>query len=220
MALALWIYYNRPPFVVVEIVCRMSDIEEDVVDYSVDLNPYEPIWTCPIDPLEAMTDGVQVSPFPRFSVTPPPRSDLDPSSSSLSFVTLSIDSPSLDCPPLSPATLHLLASCTPPSPLFDLLPLDATPHQVPYDFPSSVGFDIAVRSSHPSSNPFNPFVTKLISTSSPSGCFDTLVVNSQNKSSMRQQEHQSSQDPLQDHLTTPRTGKTFSLALGMHLVPF
>lgn len=49
---------NEPPFVVVEISCRMSDMHEHVVDYSIDPNPYDPIWMCPSDLPKATTTRV------------------------------------------------------------------------------------------------------------------------------------------------------------------
>jgi len=94
-----------------------EDMDFEEVDYSPDPFPDQPIFGSP-------------NPNPTFFVSPLP-SVFAPScsalvvtlpgltTSSLHFGTLSIDSPALDCPPLSHGTLHLLAAVSPPSPSFE-----------------------------------------------------------------------------------------------------
>jgi len=115
-------------------------MDEHVVDYLADPNPYEPIWMSPNDLLEVSVAWSFGTPFPLYSDFPLAHSDLNPSVPSLSFTTLFIASPCLDWPPLSLATLHLLTTFIPRSPSYDSLPLVSSSHQVSTTFPTSVGF--------------------------------------------------------------------------------
>lgn len=89
-------------------------MELEKVDCSADPNPNIPIFRSP-NPTSAIFDHQESSVLFRYVSLPVvtlPR----PSSFNLPFATLSINSPELDYPPLSPTTLRLLAACSPSSP--------------------------------------------------------------------------------------------------------
>lgn len=116
--------------------------------------------------------------------------------SSLLLSYLSIESSALDCPPLSPDTLHLLTVISPPSPSFEPNPPVGHLHTwtssslltQPVKTPSSVGHNLP----H--------------SENSPSGCFETLAIKVKSVTQL-QQEGIASSDPLLDHPSTPHTRK-------------
>lgn len=120
--------------------------------------------------------------YPRLSTAP------------LVFGSLSIESPALDFPPLSPGTLHFLTANNPPLPSFDMNPLDIHLQSSSLKF-----FTPSPEDLHASRAPNPP-----ISTSYPSGCFETLVVKVK---SATQTTQEGSPDPLSDHPSAPPTGK-------------
>lgn len=114
----------------------------------------------------------------------------------LVFGSLSIDSPTLTCPPLSPGTLHILSAITPPSPSFDLN------LSINHLHPSSSTLFSAPPEDLPASTGQNP----PISANSPSGCFETPAVKVKSAAHLPQ-EGSITPDPLSDHPSAPRIGK-------------
>lgn len=156
------------------------------------------------------------SPNLSFSVSPPPfvsnPSCSAPvvtlpglSASSLHFGTLSINSPALDCPPLSPGTLHLLDAVSPPSPLFEPNPPEDILHLSSSTLPQYQARTEAA--DHTTSGPSNlGYILSLSTTNSSSRCFETPVIRVKSVSKFQQDGHTPS-DPLQDHPSVPQTCK-------------
>lgn len=118
------------------------------------------------------------------------------STTPLVFGSVSIDSPTLDCPPLSPSTLHILSAITPPSPSFDLNP------PINHLHPSS----LTLFSAPPEDLPASDGQNLPISVSSPLGCSETLAVKVKSAAHLPQ-EGSITPDPLSNHPSKPRTGK-------------
>lgn len=81
-------------------------MEIDVVDYLVELNPYEPIWSLPHGEMGVSGSGPPCMPSPPWIGSPSINIVSGPSMPYQSFSALSADSPGLDYPPLSPTTLN------------------------------------------------------------------------------------------------------------------
>ena len=146
------------------------------MDYSEDPNPYVFIWRNPNPTSVSSPTAHQDLSAPLISISPLVTTVPDTLAFSLPFATLSIDFLDLDCPPLSPTTLHLLISCSSSSPPFETSPSRNLCHMPPFIPPTSVGFismpriDLLV-----SSTPSIPTAESNPS-SIPSSCFKTLVI--------------------------------------------
>jgi len=112
----------------------------DVVNYLIDLNPCKPIWLHSNESSKVSVSGPPCAHPLLWMGSPFVLMDLGPSVPYQPFSSLSITSPGLDCPPLSPVTLNLPVSCITPSPSFDLPSPNTTLHPISFVPPSLVGF--------------------------------------------------------------------------------
>lgn len=131
------------------------------------------------------------------------RSDPDPFALTIPFTNLFIASLDLNYPPLSLATLHLLATYITPSPTFDSVPPEF-PHLTPSSvIPTATGLVSIVDSIlH---IPLSSVVLKL--SMSPSDHFGILVVSPRSGIPENQNQVLGTHNPLEDHLTAPRSSK-------------
>lgn len=120
-----------------------------------------------------------------------------------------VASPRLDCPPLSPSTLNLLAACIAPSPTFDSISPEASLHPTSSRIPISLGLSQSgISSIHHSTpdNNHNPTSFKG-SFPIPPNNFNILAFNPWNSSPSPQEVSQGNQDPFQGHPDVPWTSK-------------
>lgn len=160
--------------------------EEPFLDRVIFRNPnlYSPAsGTSPTSDSIPSSTASMVS-YPGHSTTP------------LVFGSVSIDSPTLNCPPLSPSTLHILSAITPPSPSFDLNP------PINHLHPSS----LTLFSAPPEDLPASDGQNLPISANSPLGCSETLAVKVKSAAHLPQ-EGSITPNPLSNHPSKPRTGK-------------